>query len=617
MSRPTNQAVFEEAEQWMLHSFGTGMGDYLASKRRDPLSVSLSEIDRVMKASGVRKMLTQWRQEDVLSDAGRKSYIDASGALGLLLLQVRLRRPLLLTEISETVLEMSPRQRMVLGITHDGRDSRVYERVWNAVQRLIGLVDEFPGRRDKILDRDEYRAVVFARDVEQCAIRRERMALLSNALVEGTWKLLPENLRSKSHGNMAQDATLVPVLGKHGNPTARNLEENRRSVNYDAGYYGRNGAHGAMTHSDARVLNKQNPGADHKGTSKRKSTWGVEAEICRLLPDIDAQTKEFPLLTIGVGFHIPGTITGEGHRMVESLRERDHKLNYVVVDRAYPGGKAFEFQVAVRKLGAKLVFDYKDKELEGQQYHPSGFIQVAGAWYLDILPKVLRGAADLGFRAAKNERDAAVIRAKKANDLTNTLRTKARTHADNKFKMAQNLYDKQVAERAKYMLKNKGHMSPDGTRRYLIPLDAPRYSAWKAKAGAHQGVTVAMKLPTTPEPNDTDKNPGGLKHEQHLQFGSPEWRTAYGKRNIVESANRNLKRSQFENLADPDRRHVRGNTFTYLAIAASVVVENLRTLISFYKTKLALTPVTPKNDRLAETFWQRPDEPATVPKPPW
>jgi hypothetical protein len=181
--------------------------------------------------------------------------------------------------------------------------------------------------------------------------------------------------------------------------------------------------------------------------------------------------------------------------MVESLRERDHKFNSVVVDRAYPGGKAFEFQVAVRKLGAKLVFDYKDRELEGQRYHPYGFIQVTGAWCLNVLFKVLWGAAGLGFRAAKNERDAAVIRTKKANDLTDTLRTKARNQADNKFKMTQDLYDQQVAERAKYILKNKGHMSPDGTQhcapmsrwraepppRFSVPLQLTRITAKQAR----------------------------------------------------------------------------------------------------------------------------------------
>ena len=73
-----------------------------------------------------------------------------------------------------------------------------------------------------------------------------------------------------------------------------------------------------------------------------------------------------------------------------------------------------------------------------------------------------------------------------------------------------------------------------------------------------------------------DNNPGGLKHEQHLVYGTPLWRKVYGMRNGVESVNRNLKRAQFDDLANSDRRHVRGNTFTYTIATISAVMENIR-----------------------------------------
>ena len=63
-------------------------------------------------------------------------------------------------------------------------------------------------------------------------------------------------------------------------------------------------------------------------------------------------------------------------------------------------------------------------------------------------------------------------------------------------------------------------------------------------------------------------------------------------RSGVESLNRNIKRSQFENLANPDNRAVRGNTFTYLIAALATMVENLRQMLSFYKRKLAIANVT-------------------------
>ena len=105
-------------------------------------------------------------------------------------------------------------------------------------------------------------------------------------------------------------------------------------------------------------------------------------------------------------------------------------------------------------------------------------------------------------------------------------------------------------------------MSADGTRRYMIPTDAPGYELWKAKPLAHQGDSVLMKLPTGKDA--ATPNPGGLKHE----------------------------------------RAVRGNTFTYLVVALASVVENMRQMLSFYKRKLAIKSVTAKNRELPGTFWQ-------------
>ena len=58
---------------------------------------------------------------------------------------------------------MSPHQRHVLGVRHGGQSSKRFERIWNAVQGLIALVDEFPGRHDKILNSVEYNEVYSAR----------------------------------------------------------------------------------------------------------------------------------------------------------------------------------------------------------------------------------------------------------------------------------------------------------------------------------------------------------------------------------------------------------------------------------------------------------------------
>jgi hypothetical protein len=185
--------------------------------------------------------------------------------------------------------------------------------------------------------------------------------------------------------------------------------------------------------------------------------------------------------------------------------------------------------------------------------------------------------------------------------LAQQTRTKSRKHARSELDKAEELFAQQLVQRAKSQLRNKGHMDADWTRRYLIPLESPDYAKWRAKPGAHQGKSVMMKRPTGDEA--LKPNAGGLKHEQYYPWGTEGWTAAHGLRNGVESVNRNLKRSQFEAIADPDKRAVRGNTFTYLVVALSAVVEDLRQIVSFFKRQLAIVTLTPKNHKLPGTYW--------------
>ncbi|MCY7287250.1 MAG: hypothetical protein LH624_03115 [Cryobacterium sp.] len=644
MSRPTNSSQREHAEQWMLTTFGHRMGDYLKESRHEPMGLAVVEVDRVLKIGRTRQLLASWRDDDVLSKAGAKAILDPSAALGLILLQIRIGRPTLITELAQTMLQLSPRQRAVLGLAHDGKDERVYERIWAAVQRLIALVDEFPGRRDKVLTESEYRKVVAGQEPEHCRVRRNRMWTLANDLVNASWLLLPEDVRDRYDGNHAIDATFVPLYGKAGNPSSRNLEGDRRTANPFGGFYRREGSHGAVTHADARALKKTDPKNKHKGTSTGKLMWGIEAEIARMTPNHPGEVDHFPLLTTALGFHIPGAIIGEGLNLLKSIHNRDLKINYVIMDRAYSSAKYEEFQVAAHILGAKLVFDYKDEDLGVKAHDPRGFVQVSGSWYLDTLPQVLRNA-DRAINAVRKQHGESAGKLAKVESAHEKLQAQTMgtlngpddratdgqadtiayaetldpdavdeakitiAAARRKYgpsarilQQALGLYTQQLERRELYRLKSKGRMSADGTRRYIIPTDAPDYYLWKAQPLAHQGQSVLMKLPTGKDTEDP--NAGGLKHEQYFPYGAEQWRTTYAMRNGVESVNRNLKRSQYEDIANPDKRAVRGNTFTYLVVALASVVENLRQMLSFYKRKLALVTVTPKNRELPGTFWQ-------------
>ena len=603
MSRPTKDAQFEQAEAWMLHTFGYGMRDYAKAQLQSPISVAVVEIDRVFKHGDIRRRLRQWRSEDVLSNAGRKSYLDETTVLALILLQLRIGNVTLISDMVRTVMTMSLRQRQAIGIRHgeDDDDELLYDRIGGAVYRLMALVDEFPGPRKKIPSRDEYRAIVERRDPEKAARNRARMRELFNALLQGSWGMLPQGLQERWEGNLAGDATLVPVSGKAGNPAARNLDKARRSINYDAGYYRHGGNHAAITSDDAQAFKKAGGTPDTTVIKQKNGIWGVEAELVRMIPNLTGEPDRFPLLTLAASAHIPGAIVSESARLATSLHERGHRLNHWVVDRAYPNGRPYDFHIALRRLGAKLVFDYKADALGVQTHTADGFIMVTGHWFLNNFPVVLRNA-DKAMRDAEAKYDNAMVRIKNLS-LSNKEKADLKKPVVHEFTQAEHLYQQQLEQRAKYMLKPKGQMAPDGTRRYLVPINAPGYAKWKATAKSHQGKTVTMMLPTLEELADSPRI-GGVKDEQYYQFGTPEWSRVYGLRNTVESANRNAKRSQFENLADPDRRAARGNTFTYIVIALALVSENLRQAVSFFKRKLALRKLTSKNTYAPSLFWQ-------------
>ncbi|MEO6943367.1 MAG: hypothetical protein ABI053_01490 [Lacisediminihabitans sp.] len=277
-------------------------------------------------------------------------------------------------------------------------------------------------------------------------------------------------------------------------------------------------------------------------------------------------------------------------------------------------------------ISSSSTVDYKTEDLGVKALDPRGFIQVSGRWYLDSMPTVLRNA-DNNINDARNKYGEDAGRLAKAEahyrkvmerhhslvsdpvpaifHSADTIIAQARKEygaSAHALAQAETLYAQQLQRRTVYMLKYKGIISSDWTRRYLLPDATVPTTGTKQRPNPRDSKTVMMKRPTEKEAKDA--NAGGLKHEQYFPYGSDQWKAFYGMRNGVESLNRNIKRGQFENLADPDNRTVRGNTFTYLVAALATVSENLRQMLSFYKRKLALTTCTPKNQNLPSAYWQ-------------
>lgn len=631
MSRPTDATRFAQADRWMTQTFGESMPSYLTGQAQVPITGAVRDVVAVLDKSTARELLNQWKEEDALSNAGVKPYITIAGALALLFLHMRLGRVPHIVAITGTLHSLTAANRQALGVDHKIDQLKSYDRIWEAMQRLILLVDEFyvpadaPRARQNVLTGPEFKELVEKRDLERCQRNRARMHELANLLVEGTLRLLPTEVLNRWEGNFAGDATVVAMLGKAGNPSSRDTTRKRRSINSDAGFYRRGGNHAGYTMEDAKHFNAK--GAAVKGTSRSKLLWGVEAEIARMTQNATDKSGEFPLLTTALGFHIPGAITGAGAAMVTSMHQRGHRINYCIFDRAYPGGFVRDFHAPIRALGGKLVFDYDANEFGVQGHDPRGFIQVVGSWYLDNLPNNLREIdkpmVDLRETAKRPLSEIADAR-RRLIDAKNKLarsqesgRTDKALEAINRLGVAtaelkrvekqhralvtqldraEIQHAKKLAQRDQYRLVPKGRMKPDGSRRYIVP-DTSHIPL--AKPHRFQQKTVIIEADIT-----ADKNPGGLKHEQYLTYGTPVWRAIYGLRNSVESVNRNYKRAQNEDLENADRRHVRGNTFTYLVASIAAVCENLRKILSFFKNCLATRPVNAKNSDVPTIYWQ-------------
>jgi hypothetical protein len=376
------------------------------------------------------------------------------------------------------------------------------------------------------------------------------MHKLFDALLEGTWAMLPADIRERWDGNVAEDATLVELLGKAGNPSSTNLDRDRFSINYDGTFYARSGNHSAITPDDSAALKSAGKSSKAKVTSSKGRKWGVEAELVRIIPNADG-SADFPLVTIAGGAHKVGEIIGEGARLAQSLHDRGHRINHWVVDRLYSNGKPFEFQLPIRHLGGKLVFDYQDKTLGVMTHTANGFVMVSGRWFLDNLPKAHR-ECDAKMRVAENLYDAEKTRVKKLH-LSSAEKAKTLAPAKRQYLQALRLYDDQLAEREKVHAQAQGQDCSGRHPPLPRPPPMPPATVSGEPSVTHTKERLSrMELPTA-EVLEGEPRAGGVKDEQYYHFGTATWRKIYGLRNTVESRERQREAQPVRRRRGPEQ----------------------------------------------------------------
>jgi hypothetical protein len=245
-------------------------------------------------------------------------------------------------------------------------------------------------------------------------------------------------------------------------------------------------------------------------------------------------------------------------------------------DSYLPNSVPAKFQNLLRKLGYKLVFDYRRDQL-GKIETFKGASLIEGTWYCPAMPDDL-------VEATVNYRG----------------------FGDPAKKIDAETYDLLIAQRSRYRVRVKdrlgAHDSESGVamRCPAAGASATAICPLKETLGNSAGRTVIHVVPTHPSDicnnrsSVTFTTEAGAKYGQELEFESPKWRKLYRPlRSMMEGFNGFVKDPNYEALDAPGRRRSRGHAAQFLFATLLLMSANLRALVTFL-TKEPTTQISTK-----------------------
>ncbi|WP_448255624.1 hypothetical protein [Microbacterium aurum] len=430
--------------------------------------------------------------------------------------------------------QTTPETRAYLGLPETRSSMRGwYCRYWRALDRMLSLTQPWEVPRNRAATAEEYQRALDSYSQQA----RDRMDDIMNRFLHATIRRLPAEIRATYKGNVAIDATLLEVVGP-ANPNRANAHLDRLNLDTMSGRYRREGRH------------------EGQGAKADKAGW--EAETVVTLPNAPGR-NDFPILTSGLTIHQPGRIKhGPRIAMEHHAKEfGEDQRGYLMADRAYNGSRPDRFQKHVMRMGFRGVYDYKVKK-SGLQAAIDDVIVVGGRLYVKWMPTA-HVTARTDYKAGLIDRAT---------------------------------YEKLLAGRTKYELKDHGRPDHEGRQRFTYP-DLSKVMC--IDPATRKAVRPIMKKRTfTLAPEDA-VSMRIIKHLQRFEHKSPEWRAWYGMRSHVESNNQYVKSEAGTDLGNPKSRRPR--TYAYQALTAGLAfaASNMRRIVSFLKAQHdEATDTTPK-----------------------
>ncbi|WP_406731496.1 hypothetical protein [Streptomyces sp. NBC_01794] len=430
---------------------------------------------------------------------------------------------------------ISSEARESLGIPDYPDHDQGFEAGYAVVRRLFHAMrkamDPSPLPANKRLSRENAARLTAAADPEALAEREHRLALFTEFLLDASVRPLKDLLAELSDGSLAVDATPIRTFAK-----GRKTNGPELATDPDAGWYVREGDHrdpDAAPAADAvrpptkrgkksKPAKKGRKGKKASLKKKAKYLFGYDAALAVtrdarydeiLLDDNTPNPDVLPALVLGVSLDKPGCRPGyNGLKVLSRLRQRGYKPGYVAGDLAYNNSEPDEWQLPVRALGYKPVYDYRINQL-GKQAETQGAILVEGTWYCPSMPEPLIDATK-DLCAERIDRETWI---------------------------------RLIAARKSYRLMPKENEDPEGHQRMMCPAAAGKVQCPIKSRSMGRGIHLPLVDPE-PSPAGPPKvcrqrsitlaPAEGAKHWQALEYGDQEWQKVYFRlRNSVEGYN--------------------------------------------------------------------------------